>query len=108
MRLKNIIQDMIDRGDLIVDGLKTNNDNDTFRNPLSNYNKGGSSTSNDIKGAQINHLNNNTINHISIDDNQVNVIKIKDKYVLKGNTSASATNPKTQYNLVDQLWRTPT
>lgn len=61
---------MIDRGDLTIEGLKTNGDHDAFKNPLPNYNKGG---------ARINQLYNNTINHISTDDNQINVIKIKDK-----------------------------
>lgn len=120
MRLKNIIQDMINRGDLTVDGLKTNDDHDAFKIPLPNYNKGGPSSSNDTEGARINHLYNNTINHILTDDNQINFIKIKDKqdhasinvttraqkYVLKGQTSTSTTIPKTQYNVVDQVRRT--
>lgn len=79
MRLKNIVQDMIHREDLTVDGHKTNGDHEYLKNPLPNYNKGGASMSNNSKGAHINHINENTINHISTYDNQVNVIKIKDK-----------------------------
>lgn len=114
MRLKNIVQDMIDRGDLTVDGLKTNGDHGAFKNPLPNYNKDGASTSNDTCGARI--------NHISAEDNQVNVITINDKcehesvnvttraqkYVLKGHTSTTNTIPKIQYDLVSQLHKTPT
>lgn len=121
MRLKNIVQDMINKGNLIVDVHKTNGDHEAFKHPLPNYDKDKSSTSNNTKGARINHLYENTIIHISTYDNQVNVIKIKDKqehasinvttkaqkYILKGNTSTSTTLPKTQYNLVDQLRRTP-
>ncbi|GLJ31915.1 hypothetical protein SUGI_0642360 [Cryptomeria japonica] len=79
MRLKHMVQDMIDRGDLTIDGLKTNGDHGAFKNPLPNYNKDGASTSNDPRGARINHIYNNTINHISAEDHQVNVITIRDK-----------------------------
>lgn len=112
---------MMDKGDIIVDGHKTNSDHEEFKDPLPNYDKGGATTSNNNKGDRINHIYDNVINHILAYDNQVNVIKIKDKqehapvnvttwaqkYVLKGSTSKAKTLPKTQYNLVDQLQKTP-
>lgn len=120
MRLKNIVQDMIDWGDLTVDGLKTNGDHRAFKNPFPNYNKDGASTSNDACGACINHIYNNIVNHISAEDHQVNVITIPNqhdhesinvttraqKYVLKGHTAPTTTTPKIQYDLVSQLCKT--
>lgn len=108
LRLKNLVQDLLDKGDITVDGHKTNDDHVAFRNPLLNYDKGASSSSNK-KGPHINHVYNNIINHISAYGNHINVIKIKDKqeqvpvnvttgaqskYVLKGNTSKAPTPPK--------------
>lgn len=56
MRLKNIFQDMIDKGDLTIDSHKTNGDHKAVKHPLPNYDKGGESTSNNTKGARINHI----------------------------------------------------
>lgn len=103
---------MIGKGDITIDGHNTNGDYETFKDPLPNYENN--------KGAHTNHIHDNVINHISTYDNQVNVIKIKDKqehelvnvtrraqkYVLKGSTSKATTLPKTQYSLVDQLQKT--
>lgn len=56
MRLKNIVQDMIDKGDIMVDDHKTNGDHEALKNPLPNYNKGGASTLNNTKETHINHI----------------------------------------------------
>lgn len=57
---------MIDKGDITVDGHKTNGDHEAFKDPGTNYDKGGATTSNNNKGARINHIYNNVINHIII------------------------------------------
>lgn len=73
-----MVQYLLDKGDIMVDGHKINDDHEAFKNPLPNYDKGASSSSNN-KGVGINHIYDNTINHISTYGNQINVIKIKDK-----------------------------
>lgn len=62
---------MIEKGDIMVNGHKTNGDHEAFKNPLPNYDKGGESMCNNNKGTHI--------NYISTYDNKINVIKIKDK-----------------------------
>lgn len=77
LRLICLVQDLLDKGDIMVDGHKTNNDHEAFKNPLPNYDKGGAS--NNKGGPCINHLYDNAINLILVCDNQVNAITIKDK-----------------------------
>lgn len=43
-RLKNLVQDILDKGDIMVEG---HNDHKAFKIPLPNYDKGGPSTLND-------------------------------------------------------------
>lgn len=81
----------------------------TAENPLNDIN---------IKSNQINDITQD----MAANDNQINVIKIKDKqdnmpvnmttraqskYVLKGSTSKTPIAPSNQYNIVDQLQKIP-
>lgn len=78
LRLKNLVQDLLNNSDIMIDGHKNNDDHEAFKNQIPNYDKGSSSSSNN-KEDNINHIYENIINHILECDNQVNVIKIKDK-----------------------------
>lgn len=76
-RLKNIIQDLIDKGKLVVDGHTSNEENVMFREPFPKHDKG--------KASKIeNNVNYTTasydyiVNHISM-DNHVSTIIIKGK-----------------------------
>lgn len=116
--LKHAIQDLIDKGIIIVEGQqKSNEDHHAFRNPLPNYQKGEFSDKN------VNQIDDNVIHHLYTNDERVNVIKIKEKVdngqvnvttraqakvVLKGTSSKSTeTFPQHQYDLVNQLQKTP-
>lgn len=113
---------MIDRGDISIEGNKTNDDHGAFKKFLPKYEKGESSLTNN-KGKNVNYVYDTTINHISIVDNQIIVIKINDKqdnllvnvttrgkskFILKGSTSKTPVAPSSQYNIVDQLKNIPT
>lgn len=69
MQLKHLIQDLIDNKTIFVEGLQTNNDHRAFKNPLPNYEKGESSSSNN-KGKNVNYVYDTTSLHIEVFDDQ--------------------------------------
>jgi hypothetical protein len=116
--LRNLVQDLIDNGTITIEGHHTNNNHQAFKNPLPNYQKGESSNN---KGKSVNNVEDNIICHIYVDDQQMNVIKIKErqeyqqvnmttrgkaKVVFKGTSSNKVVPPPSHYNIVDQLRKT--
>ncbi|GLJ20143.1 hypothetical protein SUGI_0365630 [Cryptomeria japonica] len=78
-RLKNIIQDLIDRGDIEIEGHSSNQEHEMFKEPFPKHDKGKAKATDD----QTNYIRasynyDSTINHISM-DNYVSTIIIKDK-----------------------------
>lgn len=143
-RLKNNIQDLIDRGDIEIEGHSSNQEHEMFKEPLPKHDKGKAKAIDDQTNyTRATYNYDSTINHISM-DNYVSTIIIKDKnpenstqrpkivlkYVgssseptsechvttrrgkitlqgaLAKNTASSSTKP--EYNLVEQLGKTPT
>lgn len=71
IRLKHVIQDLIENGKFFVDGLVNNYDHKAFKEPLPKYDKGEASTSKKDEGAKINYTytnNSNVINMIELMD----------------------------------------
>lgn len=78
MQLKHLVQDLIDRKEISIEGPQTNVDHGAFKNPLPNYKKGESSSSN-TKGKNMNYVYDSTILHIEAVNDQTNDIKINDQ-----------------------------
>lgn len=74
--LRNLVQDLIDNGTTTIEGHHTNNNHQALKNPFPSYQKGESL---DAKGKSINNVEDNIIRHIYANDQQVNIIKIKEK-----------------------------
>lgn len=70
MQLKHLVQDLIDNKIIFVEGPQTNVDHGAFKNPLPNYEKGESSSSNN-KGNNVNHVYDTTIFNIFVVHNQI-------------------------------------
>lgn len=124
-RLKDIIQDLVDWGEIEVDGYNkktSNKDHTMLKNPLLSYEKGGPShqgknqdiTTNYTHASYdytVNNLNdaNEKIATITIKgkDPKCNVVTHHNNITLLGAPSRLTYVPK-KYNLVDQLDKTPT
>lgn len=81
-KLKHIIQDLIENGNLKVDGLNTNVDHKAFKEPLPKYEKGETSKPKDGKAA-INYTytaTENVINMLEVVEESVNMTWNKDPY----------------------------
>lgn len=65
MKLKYVIQDLIDNKIITIDEHKSKNNHTTFKEPLHNYDKRGSSNSKDAK-----------INYTSSNDNVINMLEV--------------------------------
>lgn len=74
--LWNLLQDLIDNSTITIEGHHTNDDHQALKDPLPNYQKGETL---DSKAKNINNVEDNIICHIYVDDQRVNVIKIKEK-----------------------------
>lgn len=134
MKLKHLVQDLIDDGTIKIEGPQNNEDHTAFKNPFLNHEKGKSSNSNQNQkrgNEKVNfaHTYDNMINTLSEEDNTINVVVIKEKLrkassnvVTRGQaskitlptiapriliSSQASTSSSKQYNLVDQLQRTP-
>lgn len=134
MRLKHVIQDLIDDGVIKVDNPQNNKDHMTFKTPFFNHEKGEPSNSNQNNkrsNAEVNfsHTYDIDINSQSGYKNKINVIMVKDKQEKETSNvvtrrqaskiTLQGTTPKTtclnqsssflrQYNLMNQLQKTPT
>ncbi|GLJ07896.1 hypothetical protein SUGI_0076310 [Cryptomeria japonica] len=78
-QLKNIIQDLIDRGDIEIEGHSSNQEHKMFKEPFPKHDKGKSKATDDQTNyTRASYNYDSTINHISM-DNYVSTIIIKDK-----------------------------
>lgn len=65
-KLKDAIQDLIDEGKVVTDGLVKNYDHKAFKKPLPEYEKGEASNVHKKSNAKINHTYTNTDNIINM------------------------------------------
>lgn len=130
MKLRHVIQDLIEEGRVKVDGHYTNNDHKAFQTPLPSYEKGEISKSNKINYTYTD--DDNVIHMVEPCKPSINVITLRGfqrktessnvvtrnqaKLTLKGtstsNTPATTTTMSKKvalppmFNLVDQMQRT--
>lgn len=76
--MKNITQDLIDKGDIEVDGHNSNEGHTMFKEPFPKHDKGKAKVDNQANYAKMSYDYDSTVNHISM-DNHVSTIIIKDK-----------------------------
>ncbi|GLJ59482.1 hypothetical protein SUGI_1510350 [Cryptomeria japonica] len=77
--LKNIIQDLIDRGEVEIEGHSSNQEHEMFKEPFPKHDKGKAATIDDQTNyTRASYNYDSTINHVSM-DNYVSTIIIKDK-----------------------------
>ncbi|GLJ28698.1 hypothetical protein SUGI_0565650 [Cryptomeria japonica] len=106
---------MIDNGVITVDGHTTNESHTAFKTLLPNYEKVELSTTNNGKvKAKVNyaHTYDNVVNVIVVKEKQNQehaqaITRIKAKVVLPGPTTNTSFTIAKQYNLVEQLQKTP-
>lgn len=84
MKLKHLVQDLIDNNTIKIEGPQNNGDHTTYKNPFLNHEKGESSNTNQNQkkgNEKVNfaHTYDNTINTPSEEDQSVNAIIIKGK-----------------------------
>ncbi|MGI4370291.1 hypothetical protein ACR2V4_27250, partial [Klebsiella pneumoniae] len=78
-RLKSIIQDLIDRGDIEIEGHSSNQEHEIFKEPFPKHDKGkGKVTDDQANYTRTSYNYDSTINHISM-DNHISTITIKNK-----------------------------
>ena len=80
MQFKHVVQDLIENGKLEIDGLKTNFDHTTFKEPFPKYEKGEASQPKNGKAA-INYTfvnAKNVINRLEVLEESVNMMEDKD------------------------------
>lgn len=88
-RLKNIVQDLIDRGDIEIEGHSSNQEHEVFKEPFPKHDKGkGKVTDDQANYTRTSYNYDSTINHISM-DNHISTITIKNK-----NPENSSLRPK--------------
>lgn len=120
-KFKNLVQDLIDQGDITVDNNKAPNiDHTIFKDPFVKHDKAKASSSN-AQNNTVNYTNvvfDYSINTLSTRDEMVATIIVnpknrdcvvitrRSKVTLQGVPSNSPP-PTSNYNMVDQLKRTP-
>lgn len=78
-QLKNIIQDLIDRGDIEIEGHSSNQEHEMFKEPFPKHDNGkAKATYEHTNYTRASYNYDSTVNHISM-DNYVSTIIIKDK-----------------------------